>query len=493
MGVTARPRSALRWLPAIVSAAILLAMSWAWWGSRLPDAYSVTSMGTPDWGLGLRHQVHQHAPAAALAGRPAEESRPPDVVVDLTATQGRTALPGGRRLDGFGFSGRTPGPPIVAEQGDLVEVRLSNDNVADGTTLHWHGLDVPNAQDGVAGVTQDAVMPGKRHVYRFVAEQAGTFWYHSHQVSHPQVLGGLIGVLVVVPATALPQDVDATALVHTYGGRRTINGVEGATRVVAAAGESVRVRVINTDPGPMPVWVAGGAPYRVVAVDGTDVVAPTIVRDRSVTVTAGGRVDVEVGVPQDGDEVRVQVPSASVLVGPGEAGPAPTSTAPSQELDLLGYGSPAPLGLDPGEADRHFRYAIGRRPGFLDGRPGMWWTINGRTYPDVPMFMVRDGDVVTVEISNGSGEVHPMHLHGHHVVVLSRNGVRATGSPWWVDSLNVEDGETYVVAFVADNPGVWMDHCHNLKHPREGLMAHLMYEGVTTPFLIGGTAGNHPE
>ena len=71
-------------------------------------------------------------------------------------------------------------------------------------------------------------------------------------------------------------------------------------------------------------------------------------------------------------------------------------------------------------------------------------------------------------ITNDSGDVHPMHLHGHHAVVLSRNGVAATGSPWWVDSLNVADGETYDIAFVADNPGIWMDHCHNLDHARDG-------------------------
>ena len=61
-----------------------------------------------------------------------------------------------------------------------------------------------------------------------------------------------------------------------------------------------------------------------------------------------------------------------------------------------------------------------------------------------------------------------MHLHGHHVLVLSRDGVPATGSPWWTDTLNVRPGESYVVAFRADNPGIWMDHCHNLPHAAEG-------------------------
>ena len=107
----------------------------------------------------------------------------------------------------------------------------------------------------------------------------------------------------------------------------------------------------------------------------------------------------------------------------------------------------------------------------------MWWSINGHLYPNVPMYVVREGDVAVVHIENRNGEVHPMHLHGHHVVVLARNGVAATGSPWWVDSLNVSANETYDIAFLANNPGIWMDHCHNLKHAAQGMIAHLMYEG----------------
>lgn len=74
-----------------------------------------------------------------------------------------------------------------------------------------------------------------------------------------------------------------------------------------------------------------------------------------------------------------------------------------------------------------------------------------------------------------------------------RHGVPATGAPWVVDSLDVGHGETYDVVFLADNPGIWMDHCHNLPHAVEGLMTHLMDEGVTTPFLLGTASGNEPE
>jgi FtsP/CotA-like multicopper oxidase with cupredoxin domain len=86
-----------------------------------------------------------------------------------------------------------------------------------------------------------------------------------------------------------------------------------------------------------------------------------------------------------------------------------------------------------------------------------------------------------------------MHLHGHHVLVLSRNGRPATGAPWWSDTLNVAPGEEYVVAFPADNPGIWMDHCHDLNHAADGFVLHLVYTGVSTPFRIGADTVNRPE
>ena len=215
-------------------------------------------------------------------------------------------------------------------------------------------------------------------------------------------------------------------------------------------------------------------------------------RGESVTLTAGGRVDLGFTMPTDGSSMRVQVSKGTaVILG---AGPAPAEPVqPQDSVNLLGYGTPTDFGFDPAQADRRFDYRVGRRPGFVRGRPGMWWSINGHLYPDVPMFMVREGDVVVMRIDNRSGEVHPMHLHGHHAVVLSRNGVPATGSPWWIDSLDVANKEVYEIAFVASNPGIWLDHCHNLTHAAEGFVAHLMYEGVTTPYTLGGPSDNEPE
>ncbi|WP_392544551.1 multicopper oxidase family protein [Oryzobacter telluris] len=493
-----------------VAAVVLVAAVATWWGSSLlPGSYAVTSMGVADPGRpeadaavlarlrAAEHGTRGHgAHAGAAATVPVDRLRTdraatPDVRVDLAAGEGRVVLADGREVRGYTVNGTSPGPTVEAEAGQLVEVVLRNVDVEGGVTLHWHGMDVPNAEDGVAGVTQDAVRPGGTHTYRWRMPTGGTYWYHSHQVSHDQVVGGLLGAVVVrqaVPTT----DVDTVALVHTYAGRRTIGGRSGDTRLDLAPGRTARIRLVNTDNGATTAWVDGGR-YRVLAVDGTDLNGPTPVEGRGVEVAAGGRVDLEVTAPADGSALRVSLPGAGVVVGPvGSAAPAPTRP-PVDRVDLLRYGSPEALGALGGAPDRVFEYAIGRRFGIVDGRPGGQWTVNGRLFPDVPMFMVTTGDVVRMRISNNSGEVHPMHLHGHHVVVLSRDGVASTGSPWVVDSLTVEDGHRYEVAFVADNPGIWTDHCHNLPHAAEGLMAHLMYEGVTTPYRLGRDTANHPD
>ncbi|WP_232664672.1 multicopper oxidase family protein [Pseudonocardia sp. TRM90224] len=456
---------------------VLAPLAWLQQASLLPGSYSVMDMGVVDTGgAALGHHRHEDGVGRGV-DTIVETATDPVVHVELAA-----------RKDGdrYTLNGTSPGPEIRVEQGQLVEVRLVNESVPDGATLHWHGVDVPNSADGVAGVTQDAVPVGGSFTYRFLARQVGTFWYHSHQLSHEQVRNGLLGAIVITPPGGVGAT-DVTALVHIYDGTRTVNGRAGDSPAAVGPGERVRVRVVNTDEGPMPVWVSGSE-FRLVAIDGTEVQGPTPVRDVAVLVTAGARADLELVVPPGGARVEMGG-SAALVLGAASA----RTSRPARTLDPLSYGTPADIGFDPAAANRRFDYVIGRRPGFVDGWPGVWWTINGGMFPDVPMFVVAEGDVVRMRIENTSGEVHPMHLHGHHAVVLSHNGVAATGSPWWVDSLDVPDGEMYEVAFRADNPGIWVDHCHNLPHAAEGLMAHLMYEGVTTPYRVGHEAGNTPE
>jgi FtsP/CotA-like multicopper oxidase with cupredoxin domain len=164
------------------------------------------------------------------------------------------------------------------------------------------------------------------------------------------------------------------------------------------------------------------------------------------------------------------------------------------ELDPAGYGRPAasPFGPSP-RFDRSFVVDIGRHLGFQDGHFGSHWTIDGHVYPSMPTFVVRRGDLVRITFVNHTGADHPMHLHGHHLLVLTRNGRPVGGSPWWVDTLNVGPDDRYEVAFRADNRGLWMLHRHDLRHAAAGLVMHVAHEGVTTPYRLGHATGNEPE
>jgi FtsP/CotA-like multicopper oxidase with cupredoxin domain len=479
----------------VATLVILGSLGWMWQASLLPDAYSAMDMGHMEYGVDAKGKAIPAPKHAAHHGKGSTVSvddlverttGKADVVVDLTAQSGLITK-AGHDIEGFAINGETPGQAIVAKQGQLVEVRLHNQNVTDGVALHWHGIDVPNAEDGVAGVTQDAVLPGRSFTYRFVAKKPGTYWYHSHQVSHEQVAGGLFGSIVIQPKGGIKQQHEVTAVAHTYSGNRTLNGTTSDARAEVDPGETTRVRIINTDGGTLSTW--SSVPYRVVAVDGYELKNPTLIRKQRVDIPAGGRADLEVTVPKKG-AARVQVGAATAyIIGPRLAYPdAPPQ--PGLAVDLLSYGSGKAHMPKP---NRTFEYSIGRRPGFLDGRPGFWWTINGRMLPDVPMFVVRRGDVVKFHIDNHSGETHPMHLHGHHSLVVARNGKPVKGGPLWVDTVDVKDDETLDLVFRADNPGIWIDHCHNLPHAAEGLVAHLMYDNVTTPYKLGGKADNRPE
>jgi FtsP/CotA-like multicopper oxidase with cupredoxin domain len=484
----------------VLTLAIVGPLGWMWWDSRLPASYSAMDMGELDYGggpgsalSGEHHDMQNmsHGSSVSVADLDTDTKRPADVVVDLTARQGKVQLASGKTVEGYSLNDKSPGPLIEATVGQLVEVRLHNESVKGGVALHWHGVDVPNAEDGVAGITQDAVGVGEDHTYRWVAPDAGSYWYHSHQLSNEQVVGGLFGGIIVHPKQRESGVKEVFTMSHLYDDVPTLDGRTGSRTFTARPGQRVRVRLVNTDNGVTNAW--SGTPFLVRAIDGVDVDEPTEVRDRSVVIPAGGRADLEVRVPTDGTAVRVAMTGdMSLVIGPAGSKAAPVEQ-PVGEVDLLKYGSPRDVGFDTARPDRKFEYSVGRRPGFLDGKPGLWWSVNGKLYKDMPMFVVREGDVVKVRVSNHSGEAHPMHLHGHHAVVLARDGVKASGSPWWFDSLEVENGESFDVAFVADNPGLWMDHCHNLKHAREGLVTHLMYDGVTTPYRLGDDTGNTPE
>ncbi|MGG1660756.1 multicopper oxidase domain-containing protein [Brevibacillus sp. NRS-1366] len=507
---------AIRFLRA---AAILLALGTGifYWGNQelvasiLPDQLKMTDHTNIDTG---RHVPQLQASADAHAehlseGAPGKlisvteltgpRTGTPDRQFTLTAQKTTIQLPSGKTAEAWTFNGQYPGPELRIKQGELVEVVLENKDITDGVTIHWHGLHVPNAEDGVAGATQDAVMPGERHVYRFVAEQVGTYWYHSHQQASVQVRKGLLGALVIEPADS-PQETgsfrDVTLIHHKLAKEGvTLNGRDTLALDTVSPGTSVRLRLINADNFPVTFQLLG-TPFQVAAIDGNDVNEPNLIANQALLLAAGGRYDVSFTMPNR-PVFFAQAKNANgkgLLLSPDGTGEVPDMGMDLPLFDPARYGSPQSLPFDLStHFDREYQMLFDVQFGFYDGRLDGLWTINGKVFPDTPMMMVKEGDLVKMTFVNRSYMDHPMHLHGHHMLVLSRNGKAVTGSPWWTDTLNVAPGETYEVGFQADNPGLWMDHCHNQDHAALGMTMHLLYEGITSPFEMGRGTRNHPE
>jgi len=481
---------------AVILSLVLALASALWFGQRasvLPPRTNMAAAMSAD----MTTAMLSHSGGIAVPALVGPVLDGPVRKFTLTADESALRLASGATVDAWAFDGSLPGPELRVVQGDTVEVTLLN-HLAVGTTIHWHGVDVPNAMDGVAGVTQDAVPPGGQFVYRFRVDQAGTFWYHSHQEANEQVHRGLFGALVVLPRDTVEADDDLAIVAHTWGHtdrgpRFALGSADLLDRRAIRPGATVRLRLVNTDDD-LRRFALSGTPFRLAAIDGTDLNAPDEVRDLTIAVPAGAKYDLTFTMPDGPVALTVaDAPEAGLLLSVNGDGVPPTS-ASGPGLDITRYGHSAPTAIGPdSHFDRRYVLDLSQQPGFYDGHFGLLSTVNGQTFPQSPMLMVREGDLVKLTFHNAGFMDHPMHLHGHHWLVLSRDGQVLSGSPLWLDTIDVAPGETWEVAFRADNPGIWMDHCHTLWHAAGGMMLDIGYEGVTTPFDVGDGSGNHPD
>ncbi|HEV8635320.1 MAG TPA: multicopper oxidase domain-containing protein, partial [Chloroflexota bacterium] len=260
----------------------------------------------------------------------------------------------------------------------------------------------------------------------------------------------------------------------------------------------------------MPVLV--GAPAKVAALDGHELNEPQLLGPTRVPLGMGQRADVVFTMPAANSvrlvlaerEVRLSpVERVFALFRPSDAPPSDAVTigsGPTPDLPDLGstplfdpatYGKPLPEARAP--YDTVTTLVLGKNPAIRDGRIELVHTIDGQPSPYVPALEVSEGQRVLVQIVNDTDEYHPMHLHGHAFELVSRNGQPLSGSPVRLDSVLVGPGETWDAAFAADNPGIWMLHCHVLIHAGSGMAMTINYDGVYTPFEMGMASGNVPE
>jgi FtsP/CotA-like multicopper oxidase with cupredoxin domain len=429
------------------------------------------------WALGAetRSEAREFSLLAAPASTPL-----------LGAGQPQTAV--------WAYSGQVPGPEIRVRQGDRVRILVEN-QLPEETTIHWHGVRVPNSMDGVPYLTQKPIARGETFPYEFDVPDAGSYWYHPHFRSYEQAGRGLYGLLIVEERDTVPFDRDIAWLlgdwrldrdaqiVDDFGNRMeaamagrlgntvTING-RVAPPLRVRAGERIRLRLFNSANARIFGLVFRGHRPVVIAIDGQPV-EPHEPANGRIILGPAMRIDLMLdmtGAPGERFAVRdTFYPMRAYTVGEivyGEEAPlrerrhAPPPRLPPNTM-------PEP---DVENAERHTIVFGGGMMGGADGS-GIW-TVNGKSasgHAHEPFLHLGLGKSYVLAMHNNTSWHHPIHLHGHSFRVLARNG-RSTRFREWQDTVFMDPDEKIEVAFVADNPGDWMIHCHILEHMHTGLM-----------------------
>jgi FtsP/CotA-like multicopper oxidase with cupredoxin domain len=198
-------------------------------------------------------------------------------VYDVTAEEVQWEVEPGRKVKAWAYNGQVPGPQIRVREGDRVRVNLTN-KLPESTSIHFHGLELPNDQDGVPFITQPPVKPGASFTYEFTVPNAGSHMYHSHHNAAMQVGLGLLGAFVVEPKRALPAqraDVDYVMVLNDGSHGYTLNGkgFPATEPIVCKHGQTVRLRFMNEGMMIHPMHLHG-MHMTVIAKDGWDQPAP---------------------------------------------------------------------------------------------------------------------------------------------------------------------------------------------------------------------------
>ncbi len=455
------------------------------------------------------------AAGAAISAslRPARASAVDERRIKIAPGEARFSGADGPSTAVWTYNGTVPGPPLRLRQGQPVRITVEN-GLDEDTTVHWHGIRLPNAMDGVPGLTQAPIRPGESFVYEFTPPDAGTFWYHPHADSLVQIGRGLAGPLIVEEAESVAFDGDLLWLLQDWrlakdgqiaggfgsamdasmsgrvGNLVTINGIV-PTDLGVKAGEQVRLRLVNASLARMMALRFEGHRPVVIAIDGQPC-EPHEPENGRLVLAPAMRIDIALDMQGDPGSRHAVIddfydglaytltnlaydkalplrahPIASPLALPRNPLPAPDlANAVRQEIVLQG-------GMMGGGKLKGVGGMMGMGMPGMNGAPA--WAINGMSMTGdghagmAPQFTLERGASCHLTIRNETAWWHPMHVHGFSLSVLSRNG-----SPvphWqWQDTVLLAPKDTVECAFVADNPGNWMLHCHVADHQMAGLM-----------------------
>lgn len=380
--------------------------------------------------------------------------------------------------DMLGFNGSTPGPELRVRQGETLALRFEN-QTNEGSSVHWHGIRLENAMDGVPGMTQPLVQPGESFDYSFKTPDAGTFWYHSHNRSWVQVAKGLYGPLIVEELNPPKVDHDITVMLDDWrieetgelmGGFGNMHDFAHAGRMgnyakilpsqeTVRLGDRIRLRIINTATARVfPIRIEGLS-GQVVALDGMPLVTPRAIEDFDIA--PAQRIDLIGDVTAainflfvlrddiyEMGSLKIEGENPTPASTPIEALPAASITQPRQTPDQS-----LSLKMEGG--------AMGGRHAGDDV-----WAFNGVSgMKDAPFATFKRGETAQIELINDTSFAHGIHLHGHHFYEIGVDGSLGDLR----DTSLVQRGASQRIAVVFDNPGKWLLHCHMLDHQASGM------------------------
>lgn len=448
-------------------------------------------------------------------------------LVDDTVNYTLTAAPlpfspaAGVRIEGAAFNGRIPGPVLRVRHGQRLRARFVNDT-SQPATIHWHGMLLPNAMDGVENVTQAPVPPGGSFLYEYAPNPPGTRWYHDH--ISDGFARGLFGLFVVEDPKDEPADAEFALVFHDVPKINTIREammgiskagmidpmgspemmemepgdkmgdevayaahcINGACypqtqKLAVKQGQRVRLRILNANPTQTRYVRLAGHRLTVTHSDGNPLPRPIDVD--ALRVGVGERYDAWFTVTSSGAWLLQGISSdplayqqAAVVFTPGMENASPQSSPQMLDgVDYFTYEKATASGSwdeqVAGEPARSYSFQIGG---------GQWgsnrWTLNGQTYPHTQRIYVNRNDLVEVRFQNKTDMDHPMHLHGHVLRLVGVDGRRLAASLAKDTTLVHAQGGSVVWRFRADAPkGRWLLHCHNEIHMMDGMMTEVVY------------------
>ncbi len=406
------------------------------------------------------------------------------------------------------YGGRSPGPEIRITQGDRVRRRLIN-RFSQGTSTHWHGIRIDNAMDGVSGLTQDAVQNGEMFDYDFVVPDAGTYWYHAHNRSLEQVARGLYGALIVEEPETIDIDREEVLILddwridpetaqisNDFGAPRdlshagrlgnliTTNGTFNLA-LTARRNERIRLRLINASNARNFQLGLDGLEGWMIALDGMPLHSPRRIVD-TMTLAPAQRIDlivdvtagvgetahiVQIGREEAFSQVAFEVASAGSITRRDAPVALPPNDHPMVDLK---EATALSLSMEGGAMGRLSAASLGGevKPMGELVEAGYFWSFNGAVdgIDGEPFARLERGDNVKLSIVNDTVFPHAMHLHGMHFHEVAESGALGPLR----DTTLLERGQTREIAFVADNPGQWLLHCHMLSHAASGMMTKIV-------------------